>query len=185
MGAYSNYGEEHKIIYIDKQKMKLDDSSNWQFLERTDPPPASWEIGDVMVMNPRKIGAIQSEVAHSGTNKSKGNKTIEAAYMGGCVSEKKEVKLKSLKENETYPENMLGEWLRIRKIWEGDRISLEDESVWQLTNLTNKKGVHFWQNQLIRVLETGSRLRRNYNLELEKEGGPYLTGTFLGFQEQE
>ena len=148
MGKYPNVNKILKILYIDSQKMRLEDESKWRFL-KTMKPPSSWKGGDDPdSVRVEEMGSFKSDVLYAIHGVSKKDTNTQAEYLGGAKGEASDVNVTKSMTDTEYPATHLDKEWEIRKATD-NIIVLDDGSVWKLiaaftVNLNTRK-INDWQ----------------------------------------
>jgi len=170
MDEYPNVNKRLRIVSINEKEMSLSDGSKWQFLKASSPPP-SWKQPETYVV-------IEKTKMKTMYRVMKGEQDRSAVYMGGGVSKEQIIEInKSLQE---YPTERLGRDLRVEKLLEDGCIKLEDQSVWQLSGVGQKR-TGDWSTEHYVQVSRGAGIGL-YNVVNPKVSKIPFTAKFLGFQ---
>ncbi len=189
MGAYPNVNKVLKILYIDSQKMRLEDMSKWKFLSIMT-PPSSWKGGDspdTVSVEEFPSTKLKSESLYAIRGVSQKDTNTQAEYLGGAEGEPADINVTKSMIDEKYPENFLDKPLIVRRAT-GNLIVLEDDSVWSLAapmiHQNDLDQMNDWhKGQVVIISRTTGKGRdiRVYSVTNE-ETGVILLGEFKGWE---
>ncbi len=176
----SEYPKKARITFLNRQIMKLDDNSAHQLLPHM--LPSGWRVGDDVLVDTME-GPISKGLMLKVKNKTRETPDISVISLKSEGNQENWPDLnKSLKSPKQYPQDRLNRVWRIIKLLEGGRILLEDRSIWQLMNFSNK-GMGEWnEGQYVRINKTGGIGYKMENLDLDIEREPF-TASFEEFLE--